>query len=167
MQSLDVSPHDRGFEQEIEAELVTHLVRQAPIGFVVGTLTVVAVVFVLWNAAPRNLLLLWLVSIGLLTLPAFVVVWRFTRAPRVSGKIASWRIALAVAYGLAGAGWGAAAILLYPRVATPYQLFLLFILGGSGVGGMVALAPVRAVFAAYVTATFLPGGAALVIAGGF
>src|SRR5262249_4406481 len=98
----------------------------------------------------------WLLSIGLLTLPAFVVVWRFTRVPLVSGTIASRRRALAVAYGLAGAGWGVAAIILYPPVATPYQLFLLFVLGGSGVGGMVALAPVRAVFVAYVTATFLP-----------
>jgi signal transduction histidine kinase len=154
LQSLDVRP--REFEQEIETELVKHLVRQAPTGFVTGTLTVAAVVFVLWNAAPRNLLLLWLVSLWLLTLPAFVVVWRFTRAPHVSRQIASWRRALAVAYGLAGAGWGAASILLYPRVAMPYQLFLLFVLGGSGVGGMAALAPVRAAFVAYLTATFFP-----------
>ena len=154
MQGLDVRA--REFKQEIETELVKYLVRQAPLGFVTGTLTVAAVVFVLWNAAPRNLLLLWLVSIGLLTIPAFVVVLRFTRAPHISEKIASWQRALAIAYGLAGAGWGAASILLYPRVATPYQVFLLFVLGGSGVGGMAALAPVRAAFVAYLTATFLP-----------
>ncbi len=163
MQNLDVRPPE--FEQEIETELVKYLVRQAPTGFVTGTLTVAAVVFVLWNAAPRDLLLLWVVSLGLLTLPAFVVVWRFTRAPHVSGEIASWRRALAVAYGLAGAGWGAASILLYPRVAMPYQLFLLFVLGGSGVGGMVALAPVRPAFVAYLTATFFPMIAEL-LAGG-
>src|SRR5262249_39972694 len=38
----------------------------------------------------------------------------------------------------------------------PYKLFLLFVLGGSGVGGMAALAPVRAAFLAYLTATFFP-----------
>src|SRR5258705_2961647 len=47
----------------------------------------------------------------------------------------------------------------------PYQLFLLFILGGSGVGGMAALAPVRAAFVAYLTATFFPMIGAL-LAGG-
>ena len=152
-------------EPEIETELVKHLVGQAPTGFVTGTLTVAAVLLVLWNAAPRDLLLVWLISLGLLSLPAFVVVWRFPRTPLVPGKIASWRRALAVAYGLAGVGWGAAAILLYPRVTMPYQLFLLFILGGSGVGGMAALAPVRAAFVAYLTATFFPMIGAL-LAGG-
>src|SRR5437016_3606109 len=146
----------RALEPEIETELVKHLVGQAPTGFVTGTLTVAAVLLVLWNAAPRDLLLVWLISLGLLSLPAFVVVWRFPRTPLVPGNIASWRRALAVAYGLAGVGWGAAAILLYPRVTMPYQLFLLFILGGSGVGAMAALAPVRAAFVAYLTATFLP-----------
>ena len=155
------APRATELEQEIETELVEYLVRQAPTGFVIGTLTVAAVVLVLWNAAPRSALLGWLVSVGLLSLPAFLVVWRFTRVSHVPGKIASWRRALGVAYGLAGAGWGAASILLYPQVAMPYQLFLLFVLGGSGVGGMAALAPVRVAFVAYLTATFLPMIAAL------
>ena len=123
-------------EQKIEAELVRQLVRQAPSGFAIGTLTVAAVVLVLWNAAPRSLLLVWLLSIGLLTLPAFIAVWRFTRDPDVAENMASWRKALAVAYGLAGAGWGIGSILLYPRVAMPYQIFLIFVLAGAGVRGM-------------------------------
>ena len=86
----------RALEPEIETELVKHLVGQAPTGFVTGTLTVAAVLLVLWNAAPRDLLLVWLISLGLLSLPAFVVVWRFPRTPLVPGKIASWRRALAV-----------------------------------------------------------------------
>jgi signal transduction histidine kinase len=142
--------------REIEGELVAHLVRQAPTGFAVGTVTIVAVVLVLWSAVPRALLLGWVAAIALLTLPAFVVVRRFRSAPCTPAGIVTWRRALAVSYGLAGAGWGAASILLYPNVPTPEQLFLLFVLGGSGVGGMAALAPVRGAFVAYLTATFLP-----------
>jgi len=59
-------------------------------------------------------------------------------------------------------GWGSAAFALYPQVAMPYQLFLLFILGGSGVSGMAALAPIRSAFFAYLTATFIPMVAMLV-----
>src|SRR5207249_4668726 len=122
-------------------------------------------VLVLWHAAPRGLVLSWVASIGLLSLPAFLVVWRLRHAPRVAGEIASrWR-SLAIAYGLAGAGWGMASFLIYPRVAMPFQLFVVFVLGGSGVGGMAALAPVRAAFVAYLTATFLPMIGAL-LAGG-
>jgi signal transduction histidine kinase len=47
----------------------------------------------------------------------------------------------------------------------PFQLFLLFVLGGSGVGGMVALAPVRGAYVAYLTSTYLPVIGAL-LAGG-
>jgi signal transduction histidine kinase len=150
-------PSAHRLEREIEAELVTHLVRQARrglTGFGIGALTVAAVLVVLWDAAPRGLLLGWTAAIGLLTLPAVVLVLRFPDAP--GAAIASWRRGLGVAYGLAGAGWGLAAILLYPRVATPYQLFLLFVLGGSGVGGMVALASVPEAYVGYLSATFLP-----------
>jgi signal transduction histidine kinase len=158
-------PRARVVEEEIESELVRHFVRQAPTGFVTGTLTVVGVVFVLWNAAPRHLLVAWLCAIGLLTVPALWVVWRLQHARDGSRNLALWRRDLAIAYGFAGAGWGAASILLYPRVEMPYQLFLLFVLGGSGVGGMAALAPVRPAFIAYLTATFLPMIAALLASG--
>jgi signal transduction histidine kinase len=140
----------------VETALVAYLVRQAPTGFVVGTLTVAAVVLVLWSAAPHGILLAWVATIAVLTAPAIVVVRRFRRAADPGARIAAWRNALAVGYGLAGAGWGAASLLLSPRVAMPEQLFLLFVLGGSGVGGMAALSPVRPAFLAYLTATFFP-----------
>jgi uncharacterized membrane protein YqaE (UPF0057 family) len=143
-------------EQEIEAERVGHLVRQAPTGFIIGTLTVAAVVVVLWNAVPRHVLLAWVGAMGVLSLPAFVVVSRFTSAARAPSAIAAWRRALIAAYGLAGAGWGALPLLLYARLDHTYQLFLLFVIGSAGVGGMVALAPVRSAFIAYMLATFLP-----------
>src|SRR5690349_15518875 len=106
-------PRATDLENEIEAGLVEHLVGQARgglTGLLIGTLTVAAVLVVLWDAAPRSLLLVWLASIGLLTLPAFVLVWSFRDARGESGRIASWRWALGIAYGLAGAGWGLAAI---------------------------------------------------------
>jgi hypothetical protein len=41
-------------------------------------------------------------------------------------------------------------------LSTSFQLFLLFVLGGSGVGGMARSAPVRGAFVAYLTAIFAP-----------
>jgi signal transduction histidine kinase/CheY-like chemotaxis protein len=150
-------------DRQIEAELVQHLVRQAMTGFATGILTVAAVLLVLWRAAPRTALLAWLVAMALFTAPVIAAVWRFRRLPQIPAEIAPWRRALAVGYGLAGAGWGSAALLLYPHVSTPFQLFLLFVLGGSGVGGMVALAPVRGAFIAYLTATYVPMIAVLLL----
>src|SRR5436190_21596176 len=143
-------------EQEVDAELVRQLVRQAPTGFALGTVIVAAIVLVLWNAAPRSALVLWFLAIGLLSLPAFIVVWRFGRAPQPAERMKSWQRALTVAYGLAGVGWGVSAVLLYPSVATPYQFFLIFVTAGAGVRGMAALAPVWTACVAYLSGTMLP-----------
>jgi signal transduction histidine kinase/CheY-like chemotaxis protein len=141
---------------QIEAELIGFVVREARVGFAIGVVAVAGVAIVLWQGTPPGLLLLWLASIAVLTLPACYVVWRYSRTADVTEATAWWRWALTVAYGLAGAGWGMAALIVYPRVAAPYQTFLLFILGGAGVSGIAALAPVRSAFVAYLTATFVP-----------
>lgn len=141
---------------QIDAELVRYVVRQAPIGFAIGTVAVGSVAVVLWSAAPRTALIGWLLAIGTLTLPAALAVWRFDRTPDAAGTIGWWRRALTIAYGLAGVGWGIGAILLYPRIGPPYQTFLLCILGGAGVSGIAALAPVWTAFVAYLTATYVP-----------
>ncbi len=149
-------PTSEGIGSQIETELVRYVVRQAPVGFAIGTIAVAIIATVLWDAAPRETLFVWLVAIGVLTSPAGIVVWRFRRAPEVTRAIDWWHWALTVAYGLAGVGWGVAAVVLYPRVAPAYQTFLLVILGGAGVSGIAALAPVRSAFVAYLTATFVP-----------
>src|SRR5688572_3531233 len=153
------------FDLAIRTELARYVVRQAPTGFAIGVVAVALITLVLWNAAPHGALVLWLATISVLTLPSSLIVRRFGRCPDPSERIRTWERLLTAAYGLAGMGWGAAAFLLYPRVAMPYQLFLLFIIGGSGVSGMAALAPVRSAFFAYLTATFLPMIAILVLTG--
>ena len=77
----------------------------------------------------------------------------------------SWQRALTVAYGLAGLGWGAAAVLIYPSVATPYQFFLVFVVAGVGVRGMAALAPVWTACVAYLSGTMLPMSGELLVEG--
>ena len=144
------------FDLAIRTELARHLVRQAPTGFAVGVVAVALVTLVLWNAAPHGAVVLWLAIIGVLTLPAPLIVRAFGRSPDPSSQIRTWERLLTAAYGLAGAGWGAAAFVLYPQVAKPYQLFVLFILGGSGVSGMAALSPIRSAFFAYLAGTFVP-----------
>ncbi len=141
---------------QIEAELIGHVVRLAPVGFAIGILAVAAIAIVLWNETPDELLFLWLLTMGLLTLPAGFVVWRYRRATDVVDAPTWWHRALTIAYGLAGAGWGTAAIILYPRLAPPFQTFLLFVLGGAGVSGIAALAPVRSACVAYLTTTMVP-----------
>jgi signal transduction histidine kinase len=153
------------FDLAIRTELARYLVLQAPTGFAVGVVAVALVTLVLWNAAPHGAAVLWLAIIGVLTLPAPFIVRAFGRSPDPSSRIGTWERLLTLAYGLAGVGWGATAFTMYPQVSLPYQLFILFIIGGSGVSGMAALSPIRSAFFAYLWGTFAPMVAVLVAAG--
>ncbi len=73
--AVDVAPR-------IKAELVRYLVRQAPTGFMLGALAILAIVVVLWDAVPLDLLFGWLAASIALSLPAIVTVWRFGRVER-------------------------------------------------------------------------------------
>jgi signal transduction histidine kinase len=143
-------------EPRIETELARYLVRQAPTGFAIGVLAAMVVLVVLRDVVPPPLLFTWFGLLLLLSAPAFLVVWSFRRSANVTERIGAWRRGLTAAYGLAGIGWSGAMMLFYPRVSMSYQLFLIFIVGGSGISGMAALAPVPGAFIAYLTATFVP-----------
>src|SRR5439155_9404070 len=142
--------------RQIEAEQVRLLYTQAPTGFVIGTLTVGVIVLVLWNAVAPHLLVAWVAFMGLVTVPAFVVVWRFRRATPTPDQIRPWRTLFILAYGSTGLGWGAIGVLLFPPDSLAYQVFVIFIIGVQAVGGMAALSSVPAVFLTYLVPTLLP-----------
>ena len=139
--------------RQIEAEQVRLLYTQAPTGFVIGTLTVGVIVLVLWNAVAPHLLIAWVAFMGLVTVPAFVVVWRFRRATPTPDQIRPWRTLFILAYGSTGLGWGAIGVLLFPPDSLAYQVFVIFIIGAQAAGGMAALSSVPAVFLTYLVSS--------------
>ena len=71
--------------------------------------------------------------------------------------IDKWRTVFTVGVGLAGAGWGAAGILLYPAAHLANQVFLVFVLGGMMLGASSLLAPRPEAFLTFlVPAGFTP-----------
>jgi signal transduction histidine kinase/DNA-binding response OmpR family regulator len=149
-------PHMQDRTWHIEAEQVRLLYRHAPTGFLVGGMTTAIVLFVLWDVVALSRLIAWLVIMGVVTLPAFVIVWQFSRAQPAPDQIRPWRTLFIIGYGLAGCGWGAAALLLFPHDSLAHQVFLVFIIGGHAAGGMSALSSVPAALLAYLIPTTLP-----------
>ena len=66
-----------------------------------------------------------------------------------------WNRAFAAGSALAGLGWGAAGIFLYPQATQGNQIFLVFVLGGMMLGGAALLAPRRESFLAFLLPTGL------------
>src|SRR5688572_19915257 len=76
---LDAPASSPDVDAQIEAELIGFVVREARVGFAIGFFAVAGVAIVLWQGTPTGLLLLWLLTIAMLTLPACYVVWRYSR----------------------------------------------------------------------------------------
>ncbi len=140
----------------IEAEHVKLIAAQAPIGFIVGALTVGIIVLVLRNVISPWILVAWVIWMGAITLPAFLMMWRFRRVAPGQQHARKWSILFTIGYGLAGVGWGSIGVVLFPPDSLAHQLFLVFIIGGHAAGGMTSLAPVPSALVTFLILTLTP-----------
>jgi signal transduction histidine kinase/ActR/RegA family two-component response regulator len=92
----------------------------------------------------------------LVAIARFTLGRRYRRVAALSPESRRWGTAFTIGAGLAGAGWGAAGILLYPENHIENQVFLAFILGGMMLGAAPLLAPLTEAFLAFM----LPAGVA-------
>src|ERR1035441_8083592 len=76
-----------------------------------------------WGVVPHLIILCWCTSMILVSVARFALGRRYWRIAPSSQGTARWGTAFAVGAGLAGAGWGAAGILLYPEAHLTNQVF--------------------------------------------
>jgi signal transduction histidine kinase/CheY-like chemotaxis protein len=146
-------------KRQILAELVGLLFGNS--NTAVGVTLVAAPILgrVQWGAAPHPVVLGWCLYMFLVTVARFVLARRYWSSVPSIVEPAKWGTAFAVGAGLAGAGWGAAGILLYPEADLAHQVLLVFIVGGMMLGSASLLAPWPEAFVAFV----VPAGAACAV----
>jgi signal transduction histidine kinase/ActR/RegA family two-component response regulator len=76
-----------------------------------------------------------------------------------------WGRAFAIGSGMAGLGWGAAGVLLYPEAELTHQVYLIFVLGGMMLGAASLLAPLREAFLSFLIPSGFVPALRLVLAG--
>lgn len=118
-----------------------------------------------WEVAPHPFILGWCLYMFLVSAGRFILARRYWRTTPSSLEVSKWAAAFAMGAGLAGAGWGAAGILLYPEAQLANQLFLVFILGGMVLGAASLLAPRPEAFLAFIVPTGLALAVRLVVQG--
>jgi signal transduction histidine kinase/ActR/RegA family two-component response regulator len=118
-----------------------------------------------WKVVPHSIVLGWFLFMLLISVARFVLGRRFWRTRPSDLQTARWGTAFATGAGLAGVGWGAAGILLYPEANLANQVFLFFILGGMMLGAASLLAPRPAAFLAFIVPTGLAPVIRLLIQG--
>jgi signal transduction histidine kinase/ActR/RegA family two-component response regulator len=138
--SAAVALHADAFRDDVKAELVRYLYRQAPASIV--TLFIVAgiLAYILWEIVPQQWMIAWLVALVVVNTLRFVQIGLFFRRnPPVQG-IGRWAVFSATGSALVGAVW-AAACFLFLDPAHPISLITMtVILMGVAAGSIVNLA---------------------------
>jgi len=96
----------------------------------------------------------------------FILARRYRHTAPSSLEASRWAAKFAIGAGLAGSGWGAAGILLYPAAPLGSQVILVFVLGGMMLGSASVLAPRPEAFLAFIVPTGLAPAVRLGLEGG-
>ncbi len=136
--------------QEILSAQVKLLYANANIAVGVNILAATILALLQWGRVPNFLVIGWWLYITLISVSRGILTRRYRRASPGNTEVGGWRTAFAVGAGLAGIGWGGAAILLYPKAYLANQVFLAFVLGGMMLGAASLLAPRPEAFLAFL-----------------
>jgi signal transduction histidine kinase len=134
------APRIHSFHDDVNAELVRYLYRQAP-GSIVAILIVACILtYVLWDTASRGQLLAWLLALAAVCALRVVQLALFFRSNPPKARIARWALASAVGSSLIGGAW-AFACLLFLDAEQPLSIITItVVLMGICAGSVVNLA---------------------------
>jgi signal transduction histidine kinase/ActR/RegA family two-component response regulator len=138
-------------EQILPAQLQL-LYANTNLGVAVNILAATVLGALQWGVVSRPVIIGWWLYLILASIVRYLIARRWNALPARS-DVNGWRTAFAIGVGLAGAGWGAAGILLYPAAHLPNQVFLVFVLGGMMLGASLLLAPRPEAFLVFLVPT--------------
>jgi signal transduction histidine kinase/CheY-like chemotaxis protein len=150
---------------ELLAEQIRLLYANANVGVGVNAIAATILVYLLLGSSPQGLIVGWWLYMLLVSAARFELARRYSRGPSATRSAGVWGPAFTAGAGLAGMGWGAAGILLYPEGNLTNQVILVFVLGGMMLGAAPLLAPRAEAFLAFLLPTGLGPGLRFVLQG--
>ena len=151
--------------RHVLAAQVRLLYGNANVGVVVTLVATSILGYLQWKVVAHPIVLSWCLYMFLVAAGRFTLACRYWRSARSSLETRRWRAGFAVGAGLAGTGWGAAGILLYPEARPVNQLFLVFMLGGMMLGAASILAARPEAYLAFIVPAGLAPAARLMLQG--
>jgi signal transduction histidine kinase/ActR/RegA family two-component response regulator len=144
---------DSSSEQLLAAQLRL-LYGNANLGVVVNIVAAAILGALQWGIVSKPTIIAWCLYVTLVSIAryAFARRWQGSSSPAELGR---WRTVFTVGVACAGAGWGAAGVLLYPPGHLTNQVFLVFVLGGMMLGASSLLAPRPEAFLSFLIPTGL------------
>jgi signal transduction histidine kinase/CheY-like chemotaxis protein len=134
-----VDPQSSG--EQILSEQLKLLYANANLGVLVNIVAATILAGLQWGIISQPVVIGWWLYITLVSIGRFSIARRYWHAPPGPEDIARWRNIFTTGVAFAGAGWGAAGVLLYSPAHINSQVFLIFVLGGMMLGASSVLAP--------------------------
>jgi len=116
-----------------------------------GVAAALILVWVLWDHVPHAVLLGWLAAFGLYSLARAALARAFRRRMTTDSDLRVWLWRVQGALAVGGSIWAVACFLFYVPGHIEYQLFLVTMLLGAVVSGLVTLAVYLPAYLAFVT----------------
>jgi signal transduction histidine kinase/ActR/RegA family two-component response regulator len=137
---IAATPRDEAFREDVKAELVRYLYRQAPGALVAMFAAGCILTYTLWDTVAHERLLGWLLGLVAVCALRLAQVGAFLRHPPPKERATRWAVASAAGSTLIGAVW-AAACFMFLDPAQPISLITItVILMGICAGAVVHLA---------------------------
>jgi signal transduction histidine kinase/ActR/RegA family two-component response regulator len=151
--SLPLPAIDQRLRQLHAAE--THLLYEnLPTGVAVTVVIASLLTYAHWDLRPRVIVLTWLMFMLLVAGARLVNAQRYRGSASRDIESRRWNLLFVLGSALAGIGWGAGAIVLYPSGHPTSEILIVFAVGGVMLGGASTLAARPEAFLAFL----LPAG---------
>ncbi len=141
---------------QIAAELTRLAYAQMPVALVITVLNASLLVFVLREQVDSLLLFAWWTTIGGIALLRLRMRSHYHRAVPSPATAHRWRTRFMLGAIVAGCGWGATSLFLFPAGSLPHQIFLIFVLGGMALGAVTSMATIKSAHLGFVLPTTVP-----------
>jgi signal transduction histidine kinase len=142
--------------RQIVAELTRLAYAQVPIAFAITVLNATLLVFAFRQVVGVFALLAWWAAMGSIALFRLGMMYSYRRAGSSAETAHHWQTRFTLGAIVAGCGWGASALLLFPTESFAHQIFLAFILGGMAIGAVASMSAIKSAYVGFVLPTTLP-----------
>ncbi len=149
-------PLDAAMDANLLLQRVTLLYDGMPAALVAGLGCALALVVVNWDVLPHHQLLAWLTYHIILSSGRYLLARSFRASRPTAATIHRWHRAFLTGTTLAGLGWGASALILFPESSLSHQVFLAFVLAGVSAGASSTLSARFDAFLSFALPTLTP-----------
>ncbi|NNF96018.1 MAG: PAS domain S-box protein, partial [Halobacteria archaeon] len=140
----------------IKAEQTKLLFNAMPLSIMATVINACILVFVQWSVVAHEILIIWLISLLLVTTFRGVLAYEYKEKYEKAYANEQWTFWFIIGVVLTSFAWGSAAVWLFPADDVGHQVFMVIVLAGMCAGASTSLSFLRITIVVYLVAVLTP-----------